>query len=326
MSDNALVVLQPSALQVGGAGLDAPFFKARPQSIELVSKATRQEGAQPGKFRVVTTNEHFDELRVVLLAVPQPQREWYDNDGKTYSSDLKKCFSTDNVRPHPKAKEPQAMLCATCPKGDINWEKWRQTRSPQDLPPCSMYYHLFLAEKNTQTPYYLNVKGTSVNPFRQAMETQMGALLMKLMANTKALNKQRGYSYNAQSNSFYPTPGFVPDLTENNAQEVADKKALQEQGPVPMPNIFDIVFTVYVTQKEKGGPFVMAFKDFKYLGSAEERAEFGALYMEYLNRKTQQKTQPAVDEQAEADAQVTESTSSGPVEGEYVKDEPIITI
>lgn len=333
-NNQALVVLnnqQPTALATGGLGMDSPLFRAKPQHIELVSKSTRQEGAVPGKFRVTSTNEHFDELRVVLLAVPQPQREWYENDGKTYSKDQKQCFSTDNIRPHRMAKNPPAMLCSTCPKGDINWEKWRQTKAPSDLPPCSMYYHLFLAEKATQTPYYLNAKGTSVNPFRQAMETQMMSLLGKIMANTKQLNKQRGFSYNAQSNSFYPTPGFVPEANDTNAQEVADKTQLQSQGPVPMPNIFDIAFTIYVTQKDKGGAYMMAFKDFKYLGNAEERAEFGNLYMEHINRKNEQKIIPAaVAEQAEADAQLVEAevitNAVGPIDGEYVKDEPIVTI
>lgn len=321
MSDNSLVVLNNNPLAIGGVGLGSSLFKARPSTIELVPKSTRQEGAIPGTFRNISTNERFgvtdangnvvkDEFKAVLLAVPQEQREYYLNDGKTYSKDMKECFSLDNVQPHSRAKNPPAMYCSTCPKGDINWKAWREGgKTPNLLPPCSMYYHLFLAERTTQSPYYMNVKGKSVMHFKNAMETQMAGLLAKISANVVLINKNRGYKLNKNTGVFE----FV-GLPEGQTERVA---------PEPLPNIFDIVFTVYST-KDKAGDIVMGFKDFVRL-KEEDRKDFGALYQEFLNRKNkpEQEALPAASEEAQGNDAVSE-----PVEGEYVaspsgKDEPI---
>jgi len=279
---NELVVLNnEQQMQAGGIGLGAAIFKGRPQSLELVQRTTRQEGAIPGKFRVIATNDHMDEMRVVLLAVPQEQREWYQ--GAEFTKENKQCFSTDNKQPHVRAKNPPAMYCATCPKGDINWEAWRKDKRPENLPPCNLYYHLFLADKATQTPYYLNVKGQSVMPFKNAMETQMFGLLQKVVADVKAKNKLRGYTLNPKTGAFLPAAGFI--VPEGTKQE----------EPLPLPNIFDISFTMCVTTRDKGGPPVIACKDFRLLQD-EQRAEFGAMYLEFAQRKA--------DGRADADAQL----------------------
>ena len=319
-SNESLTVLNnQNALAVGGVGLGSALFKARPSTIQLVPKSTRQEGAIPGTFRNITTGERLgvadengnivkDEIRVVMLAVPQEKREYYLNDGKTYSKDMKECFSVNNVTPHDRAKNPPAMYCATCPMGDVNWEKWRKGgKNPKDLPPCQMYYGLFLAERNTQTPYNIDVKGKSVGPFKQAMETQMAGLLAKIQTNVVMLNKSRGYKLNKTSGQFE----FV-GLPEGVTEKVA---------PEPMPNIFDIVFTIYSNRKD--GDIVMGFKDFARM-KAEDRAEFGDLYNEFLQRKQQAaqvaQAEPEESEEAQGNAAVTEA-----VDGEYVdtNDEPI---
>ena len=201
------LVTQNNALSLGGIGMGASLFKAKPSMLELVHTTTRQEGAKPGQFRVISTNEHLGtSIRAVLLAVPQPQREWFD--GAEFKKENKQCFSLDGVRPHPRAANPPAMFCRTCPKGDLNWEKWRKTHDPKDLPPCGAYYHLLIADRSSQTPYYLNVKGKSFLPFRQAMEQQMSGMLAKIFANVKVQNKARGYTFVQAQNSFVPTPGF----------------------------------------------------------------------------------------------------------------------
>src|SRR6185295_9870331 len=274
MSEALTTIEQGQPMQISGIGMGAAIFKARPQNLELVQRTTRQEGAIPGKFRVIATNEHMDEIRVVLLAVPLEQREWYS--GAEFSKDSKQCFSLDNVQPHPKAKNPPALYCATCPKGDINWEKWRKSHKAEDLPPCSMYYHLYLAERTTQTQYYFNVKGTSVMPFKNAMETQMGPLLQKILADIRAKNKVRGYTFVPSKNIFVDTPDFV--VPEGKTKEPA----------LPLPNIFDVSFTMFVTSREKGGPPVLGVKDFKLMNDAD-RAEFGALYQERVQRNLDHK-------------------------------------
>jgi len=55
----------------------AKLFQLKPKTLELVSKSTRQEGAEPGTFRVTSTNEKFKELRAVILFEPLEQREKY---------------------------------------------------------------------------------------------------------------------------------------------------------------------------------------------------------------------------------------------------------
>jgi hypothetical protein len=295
MSEEIVVVNNTSqAMQLSGIGMGMSLFKARPQLLELVHKSSRQENVKYGEFRVVNTNEHLGtSIRVVLLAVPQEQREWFF-DPKVFTKENKHCFSLDGIQPHPKASNPPAMYCKTCPKGDINWEKWRKTKNPQDLPPCGAYWHLLLADRTTQTPYYLNVKGKSYMPFRQAMETQMSGLLAKLFANVKAENKKLGYTLVnlRQGNGpvyqeFRPTPGVVPT-----------------GEALPMPNIFDISFDIFSSSKD-GGPFQMGFKGFALM-KPEDKAEFGQLYLDLMANKVEL----ATNDEAEINAAVSEESSA----------------
>src|SRR5580658_5697719 len=81
------LVTQNNALQLGGVGMGASIFKARPMMLEMVHTTTRQEGAIPGQFRVISTNEHLGStIRVVLLAVPQEQREYFEGAAFTKES------------------------------------------------------------------------------------------------------------------------------------------------------------------------------------------------------------------------------------------------
>ena len=198
MSEEAIVVVgnvTEQAMQLSGVGMGASFFKARPSMLELVHKSSRQENVKYGEFREISTNEHFGtSIRVVLLAVPQEQREWFI-DPTVFNKENKGCFSLDGIMPHTRAAQPPAMYCKTCPKGDINWITWRKTKDPKDLPPCGAYWHLLLANRVTQTPHFLNVKGKSYLPFKQAMEQQMSGLMAKLIANVKAENKEIGRAH-----------------------------------------------------------------------------------------------------------------------------------
>jgi hypothetical protein len=320
LSDDKLVVLnnQNALAPQGGVGMGSTLFCTKPSYFELVPKTTRQDGAIPGTIRNMASGQRMgvedengnivkDEVKLVLLAVPQEHREYYLNDGKTWSKEQKQCFSLDNVQPHARAKNPPAMFCATCPMGDINWEKWRKGgKTPDMLPKCQMFYHLFVAERSTQTPYFANIKGKSVTVFKNAMETQMGPLLEKLKANAVAINRTRGYKLNKNTFMFE----FI-GLPEGQTER---------QPAVPLPNIFDIVFTAYVNKT--GGDLMWGFKDFMQM-KAEVREEFGSLYAEFLQRNAERMAQqdalPA-SEEAQGDAAV--------VEGEYVestvaKDAPI---
>jgi hypothetical protein len=298
MSGSLVVRGSSQALQAGGVGLGAKMFRARPSMIELVHKSSRAGNVKYGEFREISTNEHLGNvIRVVLLAVPQPQREWFIDPAK-FSKENKGCFSLDGIRPHDNAVAPPAMHCKICPKGDINWVKWRTTKLPADLPPCGAYWHLLLALRATQTPHFLNIKGKSYLPFKQAMEQQMQGLLAKLMANVRAENKKRGYTYvtlqdpdtGAQWQEFRPTEGFV--VPEGQTQQPVE----------PMPNIFDISFDITSSSRD-GGPFVMSFGKFALM-KPEDKAEFGQLYLEL--QEMREEAQANYNEEAEAAAMVTE--------------------
>lgn len=317
MSEGLVVLNNNTALQTGGVGFGAGIFKAKPSMLELVQKTSRQEGVKYGEFRDISSNVHFGStIRVVLMAVPQEQREWFD--GKEFSAASKKCFSLDGLMPHPRAPYAPALYCRACPKSmsvDANWIKWRQTKDAKDLPPCGTYWHLMTALRSNGRPYYLNIKGTSYKPFKQAMETQMMGLMADLLSNARAENKPRGYTYVAQEQRFVDTPGFV--LPEG----------LKEKLPmVPMPNIFDISFDINATSKD-GGPFVMDFKKFAQM-NPEDKAEFGQLYLDLSQQRVdateaRAASEAAINEDAKAEAEFNEAPSSAAPQGEVL---PPITI
>jgi hypothetical protein len=270
-----LVVLGQQQLAVGGLELGSKLFQLKPATLELVQKMTRQEGALPGKLRVTATNEHFDVMHVVMLFAPVEQRSYFK--GEEFSRDSKLCFSLDAIKPHQKAKEPQAYVCNGCPKGD--WSKYMKTKERADMPPCRNYYHLVLADRVTQMPYYLNVKGASIRPFETAMQN-----VARLIAMMQATGKK--------------------------------------------PSIFDISFKIYPVAQ--GANYVLGFKEIAPLKD-EDRDAFGALYLDFVNRKAQGSVVSAEDAEAEAanataasvDAAVTEAPA-GVVSGTVVgKEEPI---
>jgi hypothetical protein len=317
MSTELTVLNNNNALAIPSSGFGASrIFKLKPATLELVHKSTRQDGAQPGKFRVTINNQHFEEMRVVMLAVPQEQREWY-KDPAVFSKENKYCFSLDNITPHAKAKEAQALDCAHCSKGDINWIKYRavatkegKTAAQKHIPPCGKYWHLVVADRNTKRIYYFNVKGKSVLPFEYKMQ-EFTSLLNMMIDNVKA---------------------------ENKAIVAANAKLAADVIPTPlnrMPDIYDIACTIYVTQLEKGGSFVIGWKDFMAMND-EGRAEFGQTYLDFVNSRKTGNVTAQIDAEAEAEAAfnavvevhtqtfVAPTIPGGSVQGEVVsKDEPI---
>ena len=300
MSDNPLVVVgnRPPAEMVVAQQMNAlsRLFTLKPKSIELVSKSTRQEGAEPGTFRVVATNEKFKELRAVMLYLPVEQREMYKKG--EYSKDAKLCFSLDNVSPHPKAKNPPALYCATCPSGDINWVRYRDAAARgvsgdalnAFLPPCRKYWHLFLAARDTLVPYYFNTKGISVKSFEQAMQN-VSELFLKMIQMQIAENKARAAKGEAQ----------VPAIT------------------APADLIWRISFTMYSWQKN-GGPFMLGLKDFRVM-SEEDRAAFGQLIQDYAARRAQGAIRTQESAEAEAEEAVVAGAKNIPVADATVVDE-----
>ena len=128
----------------------------------------------------------------------------------------------------------------------------------------------------------------------------MSGLLAKLFANVKNENKVRGYTLVSlrQGNGpvyqeFRPTEGF----------KVPEGGQLPQ---VPMPNIFDISFDIFSHSKD-GGPFQMGFKNFALM-KAEDKAEFGQLYLDIVANRAQ--VDQAYNEEAAAAEAVTEAPAS----------------
>lgn len=305
MSQALTILNNQTDLTLGGIGLDSELFKIKPSTFELVQNTTQQKDAVPGKFRDTSTNEHFDEIRGVILANPQRQRSLFE--GEKFSRDNKKCFSLDNIKPHKKAKDPRAENCASCDFGDKNWVKWRVTKSAKDLPPCKMYWHVVFAERTTQMIHYINAKGKSVTPFELAMQN-LSRTLVSMTANVKAKNRQI-----VAANAALTDPSAVPTPLE------------------PLPNVWDVSFTMYPIKD--GTSWVIGFKDLKAL-NPESRKEFGNVYLDYFNSRNMGNIVEATGDEDEANTLVTEAPAGidaqevasviQQVQGEIVgKDEPI---
>jgi len=288
MSENPLVVVQPNAALVVAQKVSAlsRLFVLKPSNIELVSKATRQEGATPGTFRDTSTNEAFKELKAVILFEPIEQREMYRKG--EYTKDSKLCFSLDNVQPHPRAKNPPALYCATCPMGDSNWTKWRDAKAKGIsgdqlsalLPACRKYWHLFIANRATQMPHYINIKGTSVKPFEEAMQN-VARIFQMIIANIKA--------------------------------------EIRAGKDVKMPDsISDIIWKISFTMvpELKNGTWQMGFKNFGMMNEADQEG-FGKIIADINARRAagQVQSQEAAEAEeaaavvAEAPANATQSTA-----------------
>lgn len=164
-------------IQSGGIGFTdtkSKIFTIKPSTVELVQSMSKQQGALPGKFRVRSTGEHFDEMHVVLIAVPEEQRVYFE--GGKFTPEARLCHSRDSIKPDDNAKQPQAMICASCPKQD--WTKWKKAKASgvtnpelaSYKPQCDKYWHVFLLDRKTKAPYFMNVRKTSIKLFEEAMQ------------------------------------------------------------------------------------------------------------------------------------------------------------
>lgn len=265
------------------------LFQLKPKTLELVSKSTHQEGAIPGTFRVTSTNESYKELRAVILFEPLEQREKYRKG--EYTKDSKECFSLDNVQPHPKARAPYALYCGNCPMGDnVNWPLYRAAMAKgitgealsAYLPPCRKFWHLFIATRETQRPYYFNVKGGSVKPFENAMQN-VADLFQMIGQSIKVENKAKAL----KGESLTPMPSSIGDI------------------------IWHISFTMYSWQ-QNGGQFKLGMKDFKVM-TPEDRADFGKIIDDVKKRREAGMLQTQEASEAEEESAAVSERPAGSI-------------
>jgi hypothetical protein len=189
MSENEIVHIgqQPTSLAIAGDGIDE-MFTLKPQNMELVQNTTRAEGAQPGKFRVTQSNDHFDQIEFVILKARRGRVLFPPGD---FGGDTL-CRSFDGLVPAENVVAPPSSKCgnyvngkfkAICPKASWGADKKK--------PECAATLSLLIVEKTTRVPYYISFKRTALPP----IENLMQSLAARFQASRAAGETPNIYDY-----------------------------------------------------------------------------------------------------------------------------------
>lgn len=172
LSSTALSTVGQEQLAHGGVGLDfgSRLFQLKPATIVINQPNTQQPGAIPGRLRITETGDQYEEMLVALLKMPEERRDWYvgESGQLNRSPENLMCFSRDMVRPHINAKAPQAVTCDTCPKA--SWEKWRQDKRKENIPPCDAHYLALFIDTVYQLPLRMFIRSKGKDPFERGMQ------------------------------------------------------------------------------------------------------------------------------------------------------------
>lgn len=168
-----------------------PLLRLRPATITLVQKGTEIEGAVPGNLRL-DSGDQYKEMTVALLAMPQTLRQWHGTPipGTLYRKpENLQCYSLDNIAPHAKSKNPQALTCANCEKG--SWARYQQTGLKTDIPECDQFYKAILLDTVFQMPLQLYAR----SKVKQAFEKDIKLLARELYKLHISLKGQRDVNF-----------------------------------------------------------------------------------------------------------------------------------
>jgi hypothetical protein len=144
-----------------------PLLRLQPATITLVQNNTSKEGAVPGNL-ILDNGDQYKEMTVALLAMPTIIRQYHGPiipGTLTRTPENLQCFSYDDIAPHEKAKNPQAMKCANCIHQD--WHKYQQTKSKADIPPCDRFYKAILVDTVFQMPLRLFARSKAKEAFEK---------------------------------------------------------------------------------------------------------------------------------------------------------------
>lgn len=162
----------PAVVNQGGLGIDFsnPLFQLKPGTININQPNTQVDGAIKGHFRISETGDQYEEMQVALLLMPVEQRSFYIGEAGSMnrSPDNLMCFSRDMLSPDIKAKQPQALRCGNCPKQD--WEKWRQDKRKENIPPCDAYYYALMIDTKFKMPLQMYIRSKSKDAFKAGMQ------------------------------------------------------------------------------------------------------------------------------------------------------------
>jgi hypothetical protein len=187
MSGELTVLNNQTELQpTGGLGIDfnSKLFSLKPATLTIVQPSSTLDGATKGNLRIAETSDEFKEMYCSLLIMPSERRSWYIGEAGELNRtpDNLMCFSTDMVRPHDKAKMPQAVLCSKCPKAD--WEPYRQYKEKNGkgnkalIPPCDAFYLVHLIDTVYQLPLRMYIRSKAKGYFEQGMQNVARTLAM----------------------------------------------------------------------------------------------------------------------------------------------------
>lgn len=187
-----LTIINNATIQQGGLGIDptSKYLKnVKPATVTIVQPNTQIEGATKGSLYIKDSGTNgFPELRCTLLRMPEEGRDYYiGQPGElNRTPENRICFSRDMVAPHPSAKIPQAISCASCSKAD--WGPWREYKEQNGvsnkalIPPCESQILAMMIDTTLKMPLRMFVRSTSKDTFDAGMDQIARMILMKQAA------------------------------------------------------------------------------------------------------------------------------------------------
>lgn len=240
MSNELAIVGQDTSLApTGGMGIDfsSSLFQLRPATLSINQANTQVEGAIKGKMRLSDTGDQYEELFCTLLEMPAEKRAYYiGKPGElNRSPDNLMCFCSNVTRnanrtetsgPSEKSKVAQAMRCTSCPKA--SWDKWRQTKLKEDLPPCDLYYHVYLIDTKYKMPMQMYIRSKSKQPFEQGMEKLARRFVMMKSQGLNPNVFDIGFTLKTRKTGEGKYVYYVPELTDFRAITPEERSAFGE--------------------------------------------------------------------------------------------------
>lgn len=196
MSNTELSIInntQVAPVRTGGMGISANLFaKLKPATLSINQPNTQVDGAIKGHLRINETGQQFDKMRLTLLVEPTKQRQYYIGEKGQLNRQPENlmCFSTDCSRPHPKAKDPQALKCFGCQQSD--WTAYREDPRPKAqkrdlIPNCDEFFKAMFIDTHLKMPLQSYFRGTSKQEFDRGLENLVRHLAI-MSANGKDPN------------------------------------------------------------------------------------------------------------------------------------------
>lgn len=283
MSDNtsaALIVLNQSAIQQGGLGVDLgdKLFQLEPATISITKDT--------GRYKINDTGDTFEEMFVTLLSKPEENRSYYigDKEDMNRTAENLVCFSTDMIEPSERSKIMQAPKCEGCPRS--SWESYRKAKADGItgkalkalIPPCEAYYRVDMIDTVYKMPLRMYVRSTRRDEFEKGMK-KVARQIMMMRAQGKNPNIfdvrfKLGLRLETRGNYKYHVP------------VISDVKAVTDEERLA----FGEVYLQYIN------------------------------YQNYMAQKRQEKAMEAEVQAANEaiDASVVTDTAPGALDGEYV--------